>query len=83
MVRPRSALTVSGERYLRPGAQLGLRDEAFAAAMKRAEQGTAPPPPDPLDAVGRTRLGYVVRRNGERFMPGPLLDTSTLPLIED
>lgn len=75
---------MSGELYLRPGAALGLRDPAFADAMRRAEQKAEPrPSEDPRDPVGRTRFGYVVRRNGERFMPGPLLDTASLPLVED
>lgn len=74
---------MSSERYLRPGAQLGLRDEGFADAMRRAEHKAEPrPSQDPRDPVGRTRYGYVVRRNGEHFTPGPFLDTASLPLID-
>jgi hypothetical protein len=67
---------------VRPGA--GERDAAFAAAMRRAEATSMPRPsePHPLDAVGRTRTGRVVRRNGDHFIPGPLLDTSSLPLLD-
>lgn len=61
----------------------GFRDPAFADAMRRAEQGAEPrPSEDPLDPVGRNRSGHVVRRNGEHFIPGPLLDSSSLPLID-
>lgn len=59
------------------------RDEAFAAAMARAEAAADPTPrEDPLDAVGRTRAGLVVRRNGQYFAAGPFLDASTLPLVD-
>lgn len=75
---------MNGERYLRPGAALGLRDERFAEAMRRAEQKANPEPagPSPHDPVGITRSGLVVRRSGEVFTAGPYLDRSSLPLID-
>jgi hypothetical protein len=67
----------------RPYADSGRRDAGFAQAMRRAEGAANPKPPsDPLDAVGRTRAGLVVRRNGEHFAPGKYLDVSTLPLLD-
>lgn len=70
-----------GDRFLRPGAQLGLRDPEFAAAMRRAE-GAASPKEDPDDPVARTQLGYAIRRDGSKFMPGPAFDLERLPLID-
>ena len=36
--------------------------------------------PHPLDPIGRTRVGTVIRRNGEHLSPGSLLDVSYLPV---
>jgi hypothetical protein len=67
--------------YVRPWA--GYRDPDFAAAVARAEAAADPTPPEhPLDAVARTRSGLVVRRNGERFAPGPYLNVASLPLLD-
>lgn len=61
----------------------GGRDDDFAAAMRRAERAADPKPSEhPLDAVARTRSGFVVRRNGEHFAPGPYLDVASLPLLD-
>jgi len=49
--------------------------------MKRAEGGPPAPDLDPRDPVGLTRAGYVVRRNGDRFAPGPHADFTHLPLV--
>jgi len=72
----------SSSMYLRPNA--GARDPEFAAAMRRAEglADDGEPLQSPLDPIGRTRTGLVVRRNGQCFMPGPFLETSSLPLLD-
>jgi hypothetical protein len=59
----------------------GGRDRAFAAAMRRAE-GPPAAEPHPRDPIGRTRAGYVVRRNGEIFAPGTFFDLESVPLLE-
>jgi hypothetical protein len=50
--------------------------------MRRAEGGPPTAEPHPRNLIARTRVGMVVRRNGEHFTPGPLLDTSSLPLLD-
>lgn len=71
----------SSSIYLRPNA--GARDPEFAAAMRRAEGfDDSEPLQGPLDPVGRTRTGLVVRRNGQCFTPGPFLDSSSLPFVD-
>jgi hypothetical protein len=50
--------------------------------MRRAEGELPPAEPDPLDPIARTRIGRVIRRNGEQFTPGPYLDLSALPLLD-
>jgi hypothetical protein len=59
------------------------RDADFAAAMRKAEAASEPKPgpQHPLDIIGRTRAGIVIRRNGERFSPGPFFDLESVPLV--
>ena len=74
---------MSAERFLRPGAKLGLRDPAFRDAMRRAEEKANPPKPgeSPDDLIGQLPTGQVVTRGGRIFYAGEYLYRSGLPLI--